>query len=63
MRSMKHLLVILLIFLACFSTAFGQYFGLPAIGFVMTEFFNDSVNGFYGNTVPWQYAVDWLQPG
>ncbi|HSB06957.1 MAG TPA: hypothetical protein VLK23_17410, partial [Thermodesulfobacteriota bacterium] len=32
----------------------GAYRGLPAIGVVMTEFFNDSINGCYGNTVPWQ---------
>ena len=36
------------------------YQGLPAIGIVMTEFFNDSVEGYYGNTVPWQYAVEWF---
>jgi len=45
-----------------FNNPFTQYFGLPALGIVMTEFFNDSVNGYYGNTVPWQYAVDWVQP-
>lgn len=36
----------------------GAYRGLPAIGVVMTEFFNDSVAGYFGNCVPWQYAVD-----
>ena len=36
----------------------GAYRGLPAIGIVMTEFFNDSLEGYYGNTVPWQYSVD-----
>jgi len=41
-----------------FGNLFTQYRGLPAIGVVMTEFFNDSVEGYYGNTVPWQYAVD-----
>lgn len=35
----------------------GRYRGLPAIGIVMTEFYNDSVLGYYGNTVPWQYDV------
>lgn len=42
-----------------FRNFFFSYNGLPAIGIVMTEFFNDSVNGYYGNTVPWQYSVDW----
>ncbi|MGA2468900.1 MAG: hypothetical protein ABSH06_31760 [Thermodesulfobacteriota bacterium] len=36
----------------------GQYRGLPAVGIVMTEFYNDTVKGYYGNTVPWQYEVD-----
>jgi hypothetical protein len=36
----------------------GAYRGLPAIGIVMTEFFNDTVEGYFGNTVPWQYSVD-----
>jgi hypothetical protein len=38
----------------------GAYRGLPGIGIVMTEFFNDSIGAgaYYGNTVPWQYAVD-----
>jgi len=41
----------------------GAYRGLPAIGIVMTEFFNDSVGqifgigGYFGNTVPWQYEA------
>jgi hypothetical protein len=41
---------------------FTAYRGLPAIGIVMTEFYNGSptVNGYYGNTVPWQYIVEWL---
>lgn len=37
----------------------GAYRGLPAMGIVMTEFFNSSFNGYFGNTVPWQYGVDW----
>ncbi len=35
----------------------GQYRGLPAIGIVMTEFYNPSIHGYYGNTVPWQYEA------
>ena len=42
-----------------FNNFFNEYFGLPAIGIVMTEFYNDTVAGYYGNTVPWQYGVDW----
>ena len=42
-----------------YNNFFTQYYGLPAIGIVMTEFFNDLLEGYYGNTVPWQYAVDW----
>ena len=42
-----------------FNNLFTIYNGLPAVGIVMTEFYNDSVNGYYGNTVPWQYQVDW----
>jgi len=25
----------------------------------MTEFYNGAVNGYYGNTVPWEYEVNW----
>lgn len=42
-----------------FNNLFTTYFGLPAVGIVMTEFYNDQVNGYFGNTVPWQYQVDW----
>ena len=42
-----------------YGNLYASYNGLPALGIVMTEFFNDSVNGYYGNTVPWQYRVDW----
>jgi len=42
-----------------FNNLYSNYLGLPAIGIVMTEFYNDSNNGYYGNTVPWQYNVDW----
>ncbi len=42
-----------------FGNMYDNYRGLPAIGVVMTEFFNGSVNGFFGNTVPWQFEVDW----
>ena len=35
----------------------GQYRGLPAIGIVMTEFYNATIKGYYGNTVPWQYEA------
>ena len=35
----------------------GQYRGLPALGIVMTEFFNDSIAGYYGNTVHWNYVA------
>jgi len=42
----------------------GAYRGLPAVGIVMTEFFNDFVGkvgnfGYYGNSVPWQFGVAW----
>jgi hypothetical protein len=45
-----------------FNNYFSSYRGLPAIGIVMTEFYNGlpTVNGYYGNTVPWQYIVEWL---
>jgi len=42
-----------------FNNLFTYYYGLPAIGVVMTEFYNASVSGYYGNTVPWQYIVNW----
>jgi hypothetical protein len=42
-----------------YGNVFASYNGLPAVGIVMTEFFNDSVNGYYGNTIPWRYRVDW----
>jgi hypothetical protein len=42
-----------------FGNPFNVYYGLPAIGLVMTEFYNDSVQGYYGNTVAWQYEVEW----
>jgi hypothetical protein len=42
-----------------FGNPFNVYYGLPAIGIIMTEFYNDSVGGYYGNTVPWQYEVEW----
>ena len=38
---------------------YSAYHGLPAIGVVMTEFFNDSSKSYYGNTAPWQYSTDW----
>jgi hypothetical protein len=44
-----------------FNNFFNYYQGLPAIGIVMTEFYNGAVSGYYGNTVPWQYGVDWRQ--
>jgi hypothetical protein len=40
-----------------FNNVFKSYRGLPAIGIVMTEFFNQTVEGYFGNTVPWQYSV------
>jgi hypothetical protein len=42
-----------------YNNFFDRYQGLPTIGLVMTEFYNDAVQGYYGNTVPWQYGVDW----
>ena len=44
-----------------FGNSFTYYRGLPALGIVMTEFYNDSVLGYYGNTVPWRYNVDWTE--
>ncbi len=38
---------------------FHSYNGLPAIGIVMTEFFNDSTLQYFGNSIYWQYRVDW----
>jgi len=46
-----------------FNNFFTEYFGLPALGIVMTEFYNDAVAGYYGNTVAWQYGVDWANLG
>jgi hypothetical protein len=46
-----------------FNNFFDRYYGLPAIGIVMTEFYNGAVSGYYGNTVPWQYGTDWANPG
>jgi len=43
-----------------FNNLFTTYLGLPAVGIVMTEFYNDTNNGYYGNTVPWQFEVDWI---
>jgi hypothetical protein len=43
-----------------YNNYFNLYRGLPAIGIVMTEFYNGEVSGYYGNTVPWQYGVDWV---
>jgi hypothetical protein len=45
-----------------YNNFFTAYRGLPAIGIVMTEFYNGSSSGYYGNTVPWQYSVDWSNP-
>jgi len=42
-----------------YNNFFNAYRGLPALGIIMTEFYNGSTNGYYGNTVPWQYKVDW----
>jgi hypothetical protein len=45
-----------------YNNLFTTYRGLPAIGIVMTEFYNDAITpngGYFGNTVPWQYNVDW----
>lgn len=42
-----------------YNNFFNYYRGLPAIGIVMTEFYNGTVSGYYGNTVPWQYGVEW----
>lgn len=42
---------------------FHSYNGLPAIGIVMTEFFNDSIEGYYGNSIPWRYRADWCFSG
>jgi hypothetical protein len=42
-----------------YNNFFTAYRGLPALGIVMTEFYNGSNSGYYGNTVPWQYEVDW----
>ncbi|MGD0626656.1 MAG: hypothetical protein ABSB32_18345 [Thermodesulfobacteriota bacterium] len=42
-----------------FGNIFQSYNGLPAVGIVMSEFYNGGVQGYYGNTVPWQYRVDW----
>ena len=42
-----------------YNNFFSAYRGLPALGIVMTEFYNGSSSGYYGNTVPWQYSVDW----
>jgi hypothetical protein len=46
-----------------YNNFFNAYRGLPAIGIVMTEFFNGAVSGYFGNTVPWQYGVDWRTSG
>lgn len=42
-----------------FDNFFASYNGLPAIGIQMTEFYNGAVSGYYGNTVPLRYGVDW----
>jgi len=42
-----------------YNNFFTAYRGLPTIGIVMTEFYNGTNSGYYGNTVPWQYGVDW----
>ena len=42
-----------------FNNFMTAYRGLPAIGIVMTEFYNGAVSGYYGNTVAWQYGLDW----
>ncbi|MDG2304641.1 MAG: hypothetical protein P8R42_08270 [Candidatus Binatia bacterium] len=41
----------------------GGYHGLPAVGLVIQEFFNGSVGGVYGNTVPPLYEQTLLRPG
>lgn len=43
-----------------FLNLFASYNGVPAVGIQMTEFFNGAVNGYYGDTVPWRYGVDWF---
>jgi len=42
-----------------FGNIYQSYNGLPAVGIVMTEFYNGSVAGYYGNTIPWRYRTDW----
>jgi len=42
-----------------FGNLYSAYRGLPAIGVVMTEFFNDPLRTYYGGTAPWQYSADW----
>jgi len=42
-----------------FNNIFQAYRGLPAFGVVMTEFFNNPLEAYYGNTVPWQWVVDY----
>lgn len=50
-----------LILFSFYNNLFSYYRGLPVIGVVMTEFYNGTVTGYYGNTVPWQYDVYWTQ--
>lgn len=42
-----------------FGNVYLAYNGLPAIGVVMTEFYNGQLSGYFGNTIPWQYRTDW----
>jgi len=42
-----------------FNNVFAAYQGLPTLGLVMTEFYNGAVSGYFGNTVPVHYGVDW----
>ncbi|MDG2305226.1 MAG: hypothetical protein P8R42_11345 [Candidatus Binatia bacterium] len=41
----------------------GGYHGMPTVGLVIQEFFNGSVGGVYGNTVPPLYEQTLLRPG
>jgi len=42
-----------------FGNLYSAYRGLPAIGVVMTEFFNDPLITYYGRTLPWQCSTAW----
>jgi len=51
---------VLIDFYQYYGNLFDEYNGLPALGLQIQEFFNGVAGGFYGETVPAWYEVEWF---